>query len=185
MPVSQEQFDKIAKDLPGMGSDPQSVRARVEALEKILERAFVIPGTKIPFGLDSVIGLVPVLGDVVTAVMGGPQSGHVEVAACQDDGECRGRYRTWRNPAIGRRIRPCLALEQQEFADDQEAPRQAPSRYPGDRRLTPSPYFYLRLFGRSLDKGRASARLKIFAKAYSYFLQPAAVIGLNSHRAGR
>lgn len=70
MPVSQEQFDKIAKDLPGMGSDPQSVRARVEALEKILERAFVIPGTKIPFGLDSVIGLVPVLGDVVTAVMG-------------------------------------------------------------------------------------------------------------------
>jgi hypothetical protein len=46
------------------------VRARVEALEKILERAFVIPGTKIPFGLDSVIGLVPVLGDLVTAFMG-------------------------------------------------------------------------------------------------------------------
>ena len=75
MPVSQEQFEKIAKDLSGQipgfgGSDPQSVRARVEALEKVLERAFVIPGTKIPFGLDSVIGLVPVLGDVVTAVMG-------------------------------------------------------------------------------------------------------------------
>ena len=75
MPVSQEQFDKIAKDLsnqiPGFGgSDPQAVRARIEALEKVLERAFVIPGTKIPFGLDSIIGLVPVLGDVVTAVMG-------------------------------------------------------------------------------------------------------------------
>ncbi len=75
MPVSQEQFDKIAKDLSGQipgfgGSDPQAVRARIEALEKVLERAFVIPGTKIPFGLDSIIGLVPVLGDVVTAVMG-------------------------------------------------------------------------------------------------------------------
>ena len=75
MPVSQEQFDKIAKDLSGQipgfgGSDPQSVRVRIEALEKVLERAFVIPGTKIPLGLDSIIGLVPVLGDVVTAVMG-------------------------------------------------------------------------------------------------------------------
>ena len=71
MPISQEQFAQIAKDLPGMGNDPHSVRARVEALEKLLERAFLIPGTKIPFGLDSIIGLVPVLGDVVTAVMGG------------------------------------------------------------------------------------------------------------------
>lgn len=70
MPVSQEQFDKIARDLPGMGRDPQSVRQRVEALELLLERSFHIPGTKIPFGLDSIIGLVPVLGDVVTAVMG-------------------------------------------------------------------------------------------------------------------
>jgi hypothetical protein len=70
MPLSQEQFAQIAKDMPGMGSDPHSVRARVEAMEKLLERAFHIPGTKIPFGLDSVIGLVPVLGDFVTAAMG-------------------------------------------------------------------------------------------------------------------
>ncbi len=67
MPISQEQFARIAKDLPGISNDPVAVRARVEALERILERAFVFPGTKIPFGLDSVIGLVPVLGDVVTA----------------------------------------------------------------------------------------------------------------------
>lgn len=70
MPISQEQFARIAKDLPAMGNDPHAVRARVETLEKILERAFVIPGTKIPFGLDSVIGFVPVLGDLVTAAMG-------------------------------------------------------------------------------------------------------------------
>jgi Domain of unknown function (DUF4112) len=70
MPISQEQFSQMAKDLPGMGNDPHSVRMRVEAMEKLLERSFVIPGTKIPFGLDSVIGLVPVLGDIVTAAMG-------------------------------------------------------------------------------------------------------------------
>lgn len=70
MPVSQEQFEKIARDFPGMGRDPHSVRQRVEALELLLERSFTIPGTKIPFGLDSIIGLVPVLGDVVTAAMG-------------------------------------------------------------------------------------------------------------------
>jgi hypothetical protein len=46
------------------------VRQRVEALEQLLERSFHLPGTKIPVGLDSIIGLVPVLGDVVTAAMG-------------------------------------------------------------------------------------------------------------------
>lgn len=70
MPISQEQFAQIARDIPGMGNDPQAVRMRVEALEKLLERAFRIPGTKIPFGLDSIIGLVPVLGDLITAAMG-------------------------------------------------------------------------------------------------------------------
>ena len=70
MPISQNQFEELAKTLPGMGTDPHSVRQRVEALEKLLERSFVIPGTKIPFGLDSVIGLVPVIGDLITAAMG-------------------------------------------------------------------------------------------------------------------
>lgn len=70
MPISQEQMDQIAKSLPAMGRDPQSVRQRVEALELLLERSFHIPGTKVPVGLDSIIGLVPVLGDIVTAAMG-------------------------------------------------------------------------------------------------------------------
>jgi Domain of unknown function (DUF4112) len=70
MPISQNQFEELAKNLPGMGTDPHSVRQRVEALEKLLERSFVIPGTKIPFGLDSMVGLVPVLGDLITAAMG-------------------------------------------------------------------------------------------------------------------
>ncbi len=52
------------------GTDVVSVRKRIEAMEHLLERSFHVPGTKIPVGLDSVIGLVPVIGDIVTAVMG-------------------------------------------------------------------------------------------------------------------
>jgi Domain of unknown function (DUF4112) len=70
MPISQDQLDQIAKSLPELGREPQHVRARVEAMEKLLERSFHVPGTKIPVGLDSIVGLVPVLGDIVTAAMG-------------------------------------------------------------------------------------------------------------------
>jgi hypothetical protein len=70
MPISQEQMDQIAKSLPSMSREPHAVRQRVEALEQLLERSFHIPGTKVPIGLDSIVGLVPVLGDVVTAAMG-------------------------------------------------------------------------------------------------------------------
>ncbi len=70
MPISQDQFEQIAAQIPGMSRDPQAVRKRMEALEMLLERSFHIPGTRIPIGLDSIVGLVPVLGDIVTAAMG-------------------------------------------------------------------------------------------------------------------
>jgi len=53
-----------------IGTDPASVRARVEAMEKLLERSLTIPGVNMPVGLDALVGLVPVLGEVVTALMG-------------------------------------------------------------------------------------------------------------------
>ncbi|WP_086737310.1 DUF4112 domain-containing protein [Erythrobacter colymbi] len=52
------------------GTDPASVRARIVLLERLLERSFTIPGVNMPVGLDAIIGLVPVLGDVVTTAMG-------------------------------------------------------------------------------------------------------------------
>ncbi|KZY57559.1 hypothetical protein A3736_05485 [Erythrobacter sp. HI0063] len=55
-------------DLP-TGNDPISIRRRVEALELILERSFRIPGTNYPVGLDAIIGLVPVVGDLIAAAM--------------------------------------------------------------------------------------------------------------------
>ncbi len=50
--------------------DPQSVRQRVEAMEKLLERLFVIPGLNRPVGLDAILDLVPVVGDVAAAALG-------------------------------------------------------------------------------------------------------------------
>jgi hypothetical protein len=52
------------------GTDPESVRARVVAMERLLERSFTIPGVNMPVGLDALIGLVPVLGEIVTTAMG-------------------------------------------------------------------------------------------------------------------
>jgi hypothetical protein len=62
-------WDQLTAALPEVGRDPASVRRRVEALEQVLERAFTVPVLG-KVGLDSVIGLVPVVGDVVTAAMG-------------------------------------------------------------------------------------------------------------------
>jgi hypothetical protein len=69
MPTPQEQFDAIAGQLP-IGRDPASVRRRLEAVEGVLERAFVVPGINRPIGLDAIVGLIPVVGDVVTTAMG-------------------------------------------------------------------------------------------------------------------
>lgn len=61
--------EAIAFTLP-TGSDPASVRARVVMMERLLERSFTIPGVNMPVGLDALVGLVPVLGEIVTAAMG-------------------------------------------------------------------------------------------------------------------
>jgi hypothetical protein len=65
----RQQFERIANQLP-IGRDPASVRLRLEAMEQLLERAFVVPGTNYRVGLDAVVGLVPVVGDLITTAMG-------------------------------------------------------------------------------------------------------------------
>ena len=70
MPVSAKQFDELVRDMPGFGRDPASIRRRIEMMEAVLEGLFVIPGTKRRVGMDSLIGLVPVVGDIATAAMG-------------------------------------------------------------------------------------------------------------------
>ncbi len=60
---------RMGLELP-LGNDPVAIRQRVEALEKVLERSFTIPGINRPVGLDAVVGLVPVAGDLVGAALG-------------------------------------------------------------------------------------------------------------------
>lgn len=43
--------------------------ARIDALSKLLDVAFVVPGTKIRYGIDGLIGLVPIFGDILTTAI--------------------------------------------------------------------------------------------------------------------
>jgi hypothetical protein len=43
--------------------------ARLEALARLMDSAFVIPGTSIRMGLDGLIGLLPVAGDLIAGVV--------------------------------------------------------------------------------------------------------------------
>lgn len=59
---------------------PRQARDMAQTLEKLawlMDRAFTIPGTKIRVGLDSVLGLLPVGGDIATGLV---QAGIVLVA---------------------------------------------------------------------------------------------------------
>jgi len=43
--------------------------ARLEALSKLLDVAFILPGTNIRYGIDGLIGLIPVVGDIITTAI--------------------------------------------------------------------------------------------------------------------
>ena len=43
--------------------------ARLEALAKLLDVAFIVPGTNIRYGIDGLIGLIPVIGDLITTAI--------------------------------------------------------------------------------------------------------------------
>lgn len=54
----------------GLSRSPADVRARIEALEAVLERMFTIPGTRRQVGLDVILDFVPVLGPTAAAALG-------------------------------------------------------------------------------------------------------------------
>lgn len=53
-----------------LGRDAASVRQRVEAMEHLLERAWIIPGINRPVGLDVLLDIVPVVGSAAAAALG-------------------------------------------------------------------------------------------------------------------
>ncbi len=49
--------------------DKAATLARLDALAHLLDSAFVVPGTSVRVGLDSLIGLVPGIGDLVSTAI--------------------------------------------------------------------------------------------------------------------
>jgi hypothetical protein len=43
--------------------------ARLDAMAKLLDVAFILPGTNIRYGIDGIIGLIPVVGDIIATAL--------------------------------------------------------------------------------------------------------------------
>lgn len=43
--------------------------ARLETLARLLDVAFIVPGTNIRYGIDGIIGLIPIVGDLITTAI--------------------------------------------------------------------------------------------------------------------
>ena len=62
--------DSDRRPFPALSSDPQSVRTRVEALERAMENLVRLPGLNRGIGLDVLLDFVPVVGPTAAAALG-------------------------------------------------------------------------------------------------------------------
>lgn len=72
MVQAYETFDRMADRaaaMPGLSRSRADTVMRLDAISRLLDSAFVLPGTGIRFGLEGVIGLVPGIGDLVTTAL--------------------------------------------------------------------------------------------------------------------
>ena len=58
----------VGRPAPRVRSSRDAEIARIERVAKLMDSRFGIPGTRFRFGLDSLIGLIPGVGDAVTAL---------------------------------------------------------------------------------------------------------------------
>lgn len=56
---------------PLVSREPTDVRRRLKQMERMLEDMVTVPGLNRRIGLDAVVGLVPVVGDIAGAAFGG------------------------------------------------------------------------------------------------------------------
>ncbi|MFB6419197.1 MULTISPECIES: DUF4112 domain-containing protein [Bradyrhizobium] len=73
-PGSREFRFDLGKDNPFAGNPFGNLTreqriARLEAIAKLLDVAFIVPGTNIRYGIDGLIGLIPVVGDIITTAI--------------------------------------------------------------------------------------------------------------------
>ena len=59
----------LNRTLSGLDKNPAAVRARLDALEFLMERSIRLPFLKKPVGLDALLGLLPVVGDVASGIV--------------------------------------------------------------------------------------------------------------------
>lgn len=55
---------------PNLSKEPKAVRARIEALERVMENLFTVPGINRKVGLDVMLDLIPVVGTTAAAALG-------------------------------------------------------------------------------------------------------------------
>jgi Domain of unknown function (DUF4112) len=53
----------------GKTKQPNETDPYIQLVSRILDTFFVIPGTRIRFGIEPIIGLIPILGDQVTSLI--------------------------------------------------------------------------------------------------------------------
>jgi hypothetical protein len=69
------QFEGFSFDFGTSSANPfgnltrEQRMARLDALAKLLDVAFILPGTNIRYGIDGLIGLIPVVGDLITTAI--------------------------------------------------------------------------------------------------------------------
>src|SRR3979490_1422892 len=70
-----EQFQRFRFDFGHSSANPfgnltrEQRLARLDAVAKLLDIAFILPGTKIRYGIDGIIGLVPGGGDIIATAL--------------------------------------------------------------------------------------------------------------------
>ena len=74
-PSLRAQFEGLRFDFGHSSANPfgdltrEQRLARLDALAKLLDVAFIVPGTNIRYGIDGLIGLIPVVGDIITTAI--------------------------------------------------------------------------------------------------------------------
>jgi hypothetical protein len=69
------QFRSFRFDFGNSGASPfanltrEQRLARLDAVAKLLDIAFILPGTNIRYGIDGIIGLIPVVGDLIATAL--------------------------------------------------------------------------------------------------------------------
>src|SRR3954468_23358172 len=74
-PGLRGQFERFQFDFGHSSANPfgnltrEQRMARLDAIAKLLDVAFILPGTNIRYGIDGLIGLIPVVGDIIATAL--------------------------------------------------------------------------------------------------------------------